>query len=155
MIEGSADGHEGADGRDHRDSQDSRDRRTVVTGVVALLVAFAAGMGAGTLLTEDAERAPSTPPPALFDGLGLTAEQEAHVDSVLAVTEERTAALLEETRLDLTARATDALEAIDRALTPEQIDTVRARIRRWEPPGVARPAPREEGERRTGGGPSP
>ena len=129
------------------------DRRTMVVGAAALLVAFAAGIGAGTLLTEDADRTPSTPPPALFDGLGLTADQQAHVDSVLAATEERANAVLEETRLDLTTLATDALEAIDRVLTPEQIDTVRTRIRRWRAAPALEPRDSREDEgRREGGG---
>ncbi len=51
------------------------------------------------------------------------------MDSVLEATRSASGEVLEETRLELTTIATDALQAIDRVLTPEQIEAVRARIR--------------------------
>jgi hypothetical protein len=99
-----------------------------VAGAVALLVAFLAGLGTGALVFDEPVSEPSIPTAALFDDLGLTAEQTAHVDSVLAATRSSTGEVLEETRLELTTIANEALQAIDRVLTPEQIETVRARI---------------------------
>ncbi len=102
---------------------------TLLAGAAALAVAFLTGLGVGSLGSDDPPPEPPGPTRALFEDLGLTGDQQAHVDSVLAATQARTGEVLEETRVELTAIATEALDAIDRVLTPEQIETVRARIR--------------------------
>ena len=105
-----------------------RDRSTL-WGATALLAAFLTGVGVGVLASDDADATSAAPAPALFDDLDLTADQRAHVDSVLAATRAETNAVLEETRLELTTIATEALDGIDPVLTPGQIERVRERIR--------------------------
>lgn len=112
--------------------------RPALLGALALLVVFLAGVGVGVLVSGD-DPAPTTrraAPPALFEDLELTAEQRAHVDSVLTATERATDAVLDDARVELTTRATDALRAIETVLTSDQIETVRGRIRDAEVPGT-------------------
>lgn len=106
--------------------------RTALLGALALGVALLTGVGVGALVFGDDPEPPTTrqaPPPALFEDLALTEEQRAHVDSVVAAAGRATDAILDDARVELTARATEALRAIEIELTPEQIATVRERIR--------------------------
>lgn len=117
-------------------------RRTTLLGALAVVVAFLTGVGVGALVFGDDPEPPTTrraPPPALFEGLDLTAEQRAHVDSVVAAAGRTTDAILDDARVELTARATAALRAIEIELTPEQIQTVRERIRHRRTTGAGSP----------------
>lgn len=114
-------------------------RRTALFGALALMVAFLTGVGVGALVFGDDPEPPTTrqtPRPALFEGLDLTAKQQAHVDSVLAAAGRATDAILDDARVELTARATETLRAIEIQLTPEQIETVKDRIRHRRTPGA-------------------
>lgn len=104
--------------------------RATLLGALAILAAFGVGFGTATLVPEDAARAPAAhgPPPALFEDLELTADQRAVVDSVLSATRASTARALEETRMELTAQAVEAIRAIEAVLDPAQIETLKARI---------------------------
>lgn len=113
-----------------REPADRATGRAVWLGALALAVAFVAGIGVGTLISDRPAAGPAPDPPsaALFDDLGLTADQQAVVDSVLAATRTATAASLGDTRRELTTRAVAALRAIEAVLDPDQIETLKARI---------------------------
>ncbi|MFO7895033.1 MAG: hypothetical protein R6U63_15070 [Longimicrobiales bacterium] len=116
--------------------------RAALLGALALGVAFLAGVGVGALVFGD-DPEPLTPrqapPPALFEDLDLSAEQRAHVDSVLTAAGRATDAILDDARVELTAQATEALRAIEVELTPEQIETVKDRIRHRRTAGAGPP----------------
>lgn len=109
------------------------DSRPLLMGLATVLVAFLAGLGVGTLRTDEPAPPPPVPAPGLFDDLDLTPDQQARIDSVVAATRAAADQVLESTRGDLTALATDALNAIDEVLTEEQIETVRSRIENRPP----------------------
>lgn len=107
-------------------------RRTVL-GAVTVLVAFTVGVGVGALLFRPAlenveETVRMSAPPALFEGLDLTAEQQARVDSVMAAMRRSTDSLMDETRGDMVERATRARRAIEDVLTPEQAERLQERF---------------------------
>jgi hypothetical protein len=106
-------------------------------------VAFAVGLGTGYLLfggqPEDVEVTKvAITPPALFEGLDLTADQEAAVDSILGAMRSSTDSLMDEARLDLTGRALRARAAIERVLTPEQAARLEERFETLGPTMVRR-----------------
>lgn len=104
--------------------------RAVWLSALTVAVAFVAGIGVGTLVSDRpaAGPPPGPPSPALFEALELTADQQAVVDSVLAATRTATAASLEDTRRELTTQAVEALRAIEAVLDPDQIETLKTRI---------------------------
>lgn len=107
--------------------------RPTALGAVTVLVAFAVGVGVGALLFRSApenveETVRMGAPPALFEGLELTPEQEERIDSVMAGMRRSTDSLMDETRGDMVERATRARLAIEEVLTPEQVESLAERF---------------------------
>lgn len=109
-----------------------RSRRPIALGGLTVLVAFLAGLGAGALLfgSDGGNGQTATPPQrGLFEDLHLTADQERQIDSIMGVMRRSTDSLMDEARVDLTARATRARQAIEGVLTPEQAALLDERMR--------------------------
>jgi Spy/CpxP family protein refolding chaperone len=107
-------------------------RRTRLTGMALLIVAFAAGMLAGTATDRvlsarepDARAAADCPPDergphSMFDELDLTPGQRARVDSIMARRRQRTDALWKQDGQRIRAAVDSARAEIRTVLTPQQ-----------------------------------
>lgn len=111
----------------------SAPRRPVLVGGLTVAAAFLVGVGTGALLFRTApeqveETVRMTAPPALFEGLALTDEQQERIDSILAAMRRSTDSVMDDTRVDMVDRATRARRAIEEVLTPEQVESLEERF---------------------------
>lgn len=111
----------------------SAPRRPVLLGGLTVAAAFLVGVGTGALLFRTApeqveETVRMTAPPALFEGLALTDEQQERIDSILAAMRRSTDSVMDDTRVDMVDRATRARRAIEEVLTPEQVESLEERF---------------------------
>lgn len=109
-------------------------RRTRLTGMALLIVAFAAGILAGTATSRvltarepDAKAAAECSrdergPHSIFDELGLTPAQRVRVDSIMARRRQRTDSLWQQDGRRIRAAVDSARAEIRTVLTPQQTE---------------------------------
>lgn len=123
---------------------DSRgSNRTLYLGAATVIVAFLAGLGAGAVLFRGPGDVPARDtmdagPPALFDALDLTPDQQVRIDSILDTVRQSTDSIMAEARMQLTWRATRARDAIEELLDPRQADQLEERFQTLGPIMVRR-----------------